>query len=160
MTGSRSPYTLGAMRSARPRPARWRAAVVVAAAVLAGAPAGVAVAKVRSATDHLAGVHFTLNGRALTLRLAPQKGRKPPDARKKLYGRSLRAACGLNGANGKPVPAGAAFLKFRWPRGSLTRKVRLPRDISAKAGWCIVETVTDGGDIAAVDLKLGHNPLE
>jgi len=132
----------------------------VAAAVCAGAPAGVALARVRSATDHLAGVRFTLDARTLTLRLAPQKGRTPPDARKKLYGHSLRAACGRNGADGKPVPAGAAFLKFRWPRGTLTRKVRLPRDVSAKAGWCIVETVTDGGDIAAVDLRLGHNPNE
>jgi hypothetical protein len=136
------------------------AAMVVAAAVLGGGPASVAAAKVRSATDHLAGVRFKLDARALTLRLAPQKGRKPPDVRKKLYGRSLRAACGLNAANGKPVPTGATFLKFRWPRDTLTRRIRLPRDISAKAGWCIVETVADGGDIAFVDFGLGHNPAE
>jgi hypothetical protein len=134
-------------------------AVAAALVVAVGAPA-VATAKVRSATDHLAGVRFTLNARNLTLRLAPQKGRTPPDARKKLYGKSLRASCGLNGANGKPVAKGATFLKFRWPSGSLTRKVRLPRDVSAKAGWCIVETVKDGGDIAAIDFKLGHNPFE
>ena len=133
---------------------------VAAALVAAVAAPGVATAKVRSATDHLAGVRFTLNARNLTLKLAPQKGHKPPDARKKLYGHQLRAACGLNGANGKPVAKGATFLKFRWERGRLTRKVRLPRDVSAKAGWCIVETVSDGGDIAAVDFRLGHNPAE
>jgi hypothetical protein len=133
-------------------------AVAVALAAAVGAP-GVATARVRSATDHLAGVRFTLNARNLTLTLAPQKGHTPPDARKKLYGRSLRASCGLNDANGRPVPTGVTFLKFRWERGRLRRKVRLPRDISATAGWCIVETVS-GGDIAFVDLKLGHNPDE
>lgn len=135
--------------------------VVVCAALLAavGAP-GVASAKVRTATDHLAGVRFTLNARNLTLRLAPQKGHTPPDARRKLYARELRASCGLNGANGKPVAKGVTFRRFLWTRGALTRRVRLPRDISAKAGWCIVETVRDGGDIAAIDFKLGHNPFE
>ena len=133
---------------------------VAAALVAAVAAPGVATAKVRTATDHLAGVRFTLNARNLTLTLAPQKGHKPPDVRKKLYGRSLRAACGLNGADAKPVAKGVTFLKFRWPQRTLTRKVRLPRDISATAGWCIVETVADGADIAAVDFRLGHNPSE
>ncbi|MEA2151403.1 MAG: hypothetical protein QOD69_3233 [Solirubrobacteraceae bacterium] len=134
--------------------------VACAAVVAAAGVPGVAAAKVRSATDHLSGVRFTLNGRALTLRLVPQAGRKPPDVRAKLYGHRLRASCGHNGPAGTPVAAGLTFIPFRWPRGTLTRKVHLSRDVSASPGWCIVEAVGDGGDIAAVDFKLGHNPVE
>ena len=142
------------------RTARLSLVVFCTALVAAVGAPGVATAKVRTATDHLAGVRFTLNARTLTLTLVPQKGHTPPDARKQLYGKSLRASCGLDDAKGRPVAKGATFLKFRWERGTLRRRVRLPRDISASAGWCIVETVPGGGDIAFVDLRLGHNPNE
>jgi hypothetical protein len=48
-------------------------------------------------------------------------------------------------------PAGAA---------ARTRTVRLPRDISATADWCVIEAARDGGAVAAVDFGLGHNPDE
>jgi hypothetical protein len=143
------------MRAAR----RCLLVVCAALAAAAGVP-GAAAANVRSATDHAAGVRFTLDGRALTLRLVPQAGHKPPDARRKLWGHRLRASCGHSGPAGNPLVAGLTFIPFRWPRGTLTRKVHLSRDVSASPGWCIVEAVSDGGDIAAVNFKVRPKPVE
>jgi hypothetical protein len=142
------------------RPARLSLLAVCAALAAAAGVPGVAAAQVRSATDLHSGVRFTLDGRALTLRLVPQAGRKPPDVRRKLWGHRLRASCGHSGPAGNPVAAGLTFIPFRWPRGTLTRKVHLSRDVSASPGWCIVEAVSDGGDIAAVNFKLDHKPVE
>lgn len=139
---------------------RAPASALALSCLLALAVPAVALAKTRTAIDHLAGVRFTLHGRALTTRIVPQATRKPADARKQLLGHKLRASCGMNGANGKPVAKGVTFVSFTWPRGRLTHRVRLPRDISAKAGWCIVEAVASGSDVANVDFKLGHNPFE
>jgi hypothetical protein len=139
------------------RPTRLSLAVIPALLVLAASPAG-AVAKTRTATDHLSGVRFTLKGRALTLRVVPQP--KPTAVREKLFGHRLHGVCGFNGADGHPVGTGVTAVTFTWKRGDLSRTVRLPRDISATADWCVVEAAGDGGDVAGVDFGLGHNPDE
>lgn len=118
-----------------------------------------AVATTRTATDHLNGVRFTLKGRTLTLRLVPQQGRTPPDARLRLFGRPLRAVCGAAGREGRSSGPGTASRAFTWKRGDLSRALTLSRNIAGRTRWCVVESRT-GSDVAAVDFKLGTNPGE
>jgi hypothetical protein len=120
---------------------------------------GTAGARTLTATDHLAGMRFVLSGRTLTLRIVSQPKGPPAAARKKLVGHRVRADCAPAARNGRADPAKAVHTIFRWPRTARSRRVRFPRDVSARARFCFVETPS-GADIALVDFRLGHNPFE
>jgi hypothetical protein len=126
---------------------------VAVVAMLLGAGLVLAVpatAGVLSRTDTGAGVSFRLDGRVLTVGIVPQPDSSPPDARRKLFGRHMRAACGVSLTR----PAGAVHRTRRWPEGRLHLTYRFPRDLSGSARFCLLEG-RDGGDVAVVRFPRG-----
>jgi hypothetical protein len=129
---------------------RGRLAVVagLAGVVLA---ASAAVATTRSATDRESGLRFRLEGRVLTVSLAPQPGREPPDARDELWGERVRAACSTSYL--RPIGRRRAVHVVRlWPDGAHHVAFYFGRDISTRVKWCIVEE-PGGGDIGFAALQ-------
>lgn len=133
---------------------------VLAAALVASlalAPAAGA-ASTRTATDHVAGLRFSLSGKRLTLRITTQYRDKKTAAVTLLPGRGVKVSCGTKAASGKPNSSLVARASGTWSKSAKSRTFMLSRDVAAKASWCMVQTSTT---IAAyVDLALGHNPAE
>src|SRR4051812_6280802 len=121
---------------------RARAALVVVLVIaLLAVPAS---ADVKRSKDHKVGVTFRLNGTHLSMKLSDQVD---PRAAKKLLGKKVVAACGTRPDGGKVYDA-----IFVWPADKSAMGVELKRDISAKAAYCLLETVK-GSDIAVVKFK-------
>lgn len=121
-------------------------AACLATATLAVA-AGASTSPVR--LDRLHGVRFELSGSVLTVALAPQPGRTPPDVRRQLWGKRIRAVCAPT-FNPREAPRSAVRAVRLWPRGALEVRYRFPRDVSSNVKWCLLEDV-NGGDVAGVD---------
>ena len=107
--------------------------------LLASAP--VAEAVERRANDREARIRFTLDGRALAVRLL---SRAPRSVRRELFGNRIRAVCGTNFAFDRGVKVRRTRL---WPVGRRTFRFRFRRDISRRVKWCLLEH-TRGGDVA------------
>jgi hypothetical protein len=133
--------------------------IVLAAAVTTLALAPVAdAASTRTATDHLAGLKFTLTGKRITLRITTQYRTRKSAAVTLLPGKGVKVSCGTKSAAGKPNSPLVARASGTWSKSARSRSFTLSRDIATKASWCLVQTKTS---IAGyVDLKLGHNPAE
>ena len=115
------------------------------------APAAVAAVSV-TRVDESNGVRFHLNGRRLTLRLAPQRGSSPPDVRRDVWGKGVQAVCSATFSQRR---AGRIALSARavvWPRGARTLRLRLDRDVSSQVRWCLLE-VDGGSDVASVTFR-------
>jgi hypothetical protein len=131
----------------------------LAAATLAGAAgqAAAAATPARSGVDHRAGVTIALQGSRLEARILAGPGRA------KLQGRRVSVACAPRyprsptGTDAKDAGL-VTSVTARWPKGRSRLTVTLPRDLSADARWCLVET--RDGDVALVDFALGTNPYE
>jgi hypothetical protein len=134
---------MGAMR---------RIALTVLLAVIAACAAAPAQAASRDATDHLAGLRFSLVGKRLTLKLT---GKQQAAAR--VRGKRIRVSCASAAAN-KPNSPLVARGSAVWGRRSSSRGFTLSRDVSAKAKWCMVQTTST--IVSYVDLQLGRNPRE
>ncbi len=114
------------------------------------APAAVAAVSV-TRVDESNGVRFHLNGRRLTLRLAPQRGSSPPDVRRDVWGKGVQAVCSATFSQRR---AGRVALSSAvvWPRGARTVRLRLDRDVSSQVRWCLLE-VDGGSDVASVTFR-------
>jgi hypothetical protein len=115
--------------------------VALAVSTLAVAPAS---ADIKRSKDHKAGVTFRLNSTHLSMKLSDQVD---PRAAKKLLGKRVTAACGTKKTGGKVY-----YVTFEWPVDRSSFAVDLKGDISAKAAYCLLETVK-GSDIAVVEFK-------
>jgi uncharacterized protein DUF6636 len=114
---------------------------------------GSTLAATRSSTDKRHGVDFVLRGHLLTATVKPQPIADAPDVRQDLQGRRVTAVCGTNLSEGKGV---TTYRARRWPKNRLALKYWLPRDVSARVRWCVLETGRTGGDVAGVVFKR-HN---
>jgi hypothetical protein len=126
--------------------------LLLTATVATAVTADPAAAASRKASDGLAGLRFSLDGKRLTLELTGKQ-----QAAKRLRGRRIRVSCATAAAvkpNSKLVARGSGV----WGRTARTRSFTLSRDVSAKAKWCLVQT--SDSIISYVDLALGHNPRE
>jgi len=102
---------------------------------------------VRRAEDPHTPFRFTLTGRVLLVDLKPGSDQSPPDRRLAgVQGRRVVTACGtsLRERHGTTT-----VRRTPWPRHARSLHVRLPRDVSAAARFCVLEE-PDGTDIAAV----------
>jgi hypothetical protein len=137
---------------------RAAAVAVTTIATLALAPAAAPAATTRKATDHIAGLAFSLQGKRLTLTITPKHRSAKEAAGPILRGRVVSVSCGTDNASGHPNSKLVARGTGRWGRKQTTRAFRLSRDVAASADWCLVSA---GGRIAGyVDLALGTNPRE
>ena len=114
------------------------------------APTAVAAASV-TRVDESNGVRFHLNGRRLTLRLAPQRGSSPPDVRRDVWGKGIQAVCSATFSQRRAGNI-AESAELVWPRGKKTLRVRLDRDVSSRVRWCLLEG-DSGGDVASVTFR-------
>jgi hypothetical protein len=137
---------------------RAAAIAVTTIATLAFAPGAVSAASARTATDHISGLTFSLQGKRLTLKIVPKATSKKEAAGPILRGRMVTVSCGTESAAGHPNSKLVARGSGRWAAKQKRRAFGLSRDIATKADWCLVSA---GGRIAGyVDLNLGHNPRE
>lgn len=97
--------------------------------------------------DRSHGLRFTLAGSVLTVGLVPANG-KPPDARKRLWGKRIRGICSPSFSPQEP-PRVVRTVAL-WPRGQEKLSFSFERDIAARATWCLLEGVS-GVDVAGVD---------
>ena len=123
---------------------------IASAGVLALLLTGSSLAATRVATDSFGGVEFRLDGHLLTATIKPQPIRDPSDFGDDLMGRKVTAACGTRLAARRGV---STHRTRRWPADRLFLKFWLPRDVSARVRWCVLETGASGGDVAAVVFK-------
>ena len=127
-----------------------RALFMCIAAVLAAVAADEALAATRTATDDKAGVKFRIQGHLLSATILPNTGAIISDTAQELQGRRVTAVCGTNLTTGR---GRTTHRPRRWPRGRATLKFWLPRDVSAHARWCVLETGRTGADVAGVIFK-------
>ena len=116
-------------------------ALLAALILLLGAqPAGAAT---RQGTDRDAGVRFTLENRALTVRLLRWA---PGRVRRQVLGKRVRATCL------RYVPVVKVTAIRSWPADRRSRRYRFRRNISRSVAWCLLER-RNGDDIAFVNLR-------
>ena len=120
-----------------------RAILLCVGVLLAAVPA--ADAATRHGTDRDASIRFVLDDRVLTLRLLTVASKSD---RRRVQGRSIRAACGTDFA----FTRGVRVREIRtWRLGRAYLRLRFDRDISRRAKWCLLE-YPRGGDVAFVNL--------
>lgn len=130
-----------------------RAALIVAAfaSLVAMSLPTDAGAVTRTKLDRGNELRFTLKGSELTLAIVDLPNRiSHPTIQSDLFGKRLWVGCGSSfRAVTRNSVVGAAV---RWPRGAGSFSVRLKRDISRRAKWCLVESRGKfaGGDLAFV----------
>lgn len=132
---------------------RRRSALIVAGlagliTVLLSAGAGAAT---RTKLDRGNELRFTLKGSELTLTIVDRPNVfKSPTIQSDLFGKRVWAGCGRSFRTvNRNTFVGSVV---EWPRGAGSTSVRLDRDISRRAKWCLVESRGKfaGGDIAFV----------
>ena len=120
-----------------------RAIVLFVAVLLAAAPA--AEAATRRGTDRDASIRFVLVGRSLTVSLLAAA---PKSDRRRVQGRRIRFVCGTD----FDFTRGVRVREIRtWRPGRTRLRLRLDRDISRRAKWCLLEHPR-GGDLAFANL--------
>lgn len=132
---------------------RLRAALLVG--VLVGLTAALISPSAGAATwtklDRGNELRFKLKGSKLTLTIVERHNViRSPTTQSELFGKRLWVGCGTSfrGVNRDTVVGALA----RWPRGAESISVRLDRDISRRAKWCLAESRGEfaGGDLAFV----------
>lgn len=73
-----------------------------------------------------------------------------PTTRQSLYGKSVGIACGTSFRH---FGATAVRRLAHWPAGNASLSVRVERDISERAKWCVLEARPGGSDIAFVSFR-------
>ncbi|MDO8186073.1 hypothetical protein Q5424_25200 [Conexibacter sp. JD483] len=121
------------------------------ALLLLAAAAPAADAARRSGVDRGTQVRLTLDGRVLTAKLVtPRSGAVFSHRWGEQRATRLFAACGTTFKPIEPSQRSRyAYARGRWPLDARRATFRLPRDISARASWCLLEG-PDGGDYAFV----------
>ena len=127
-------------------------------AAATAAPTATAAAPTHAATDHIAGLRYTLQGKRLTLHVVATHHSRALAAGPKVRGHAVRVTCGTPVASPTPNSSNVSRGTARWPATAATVRLTLSRNLYAKARWC---TVYRGGTVvSSVDFKLGHNPAE
>jgi hypothetical protein len=132
---------------------RLRAALLVG--VMVGVTAALVPPGASAATwtklDRRNELRFKLKGSELTLTIIERRNFiRIPTTRRELFGKRLWVGCGTSfRAVNRDTVVGAVV---RWPHGAESISVRLDRDISRRAKWCLVESRGEfaGGDLAFV----------
>lgn len=145
----------------------WRCALLLVSLVLTTLLlAADADAATRTKLDRWSDLRFTLERSSLTLTIRDQEGLvQNPRIQSELFGKRVWVGCGTSFRSSARKTVARAVV--RWPRGAKSIAVRLDRDISRGAKWCVVEGTGkfSGGDIANVSfyvaepgrrLALGH----
>jgi hypothetical protein len=131
---------------------------IAAVAALAVALPASAASGSHTATDHIAGLRFTLTGKRLALRITTQNQGKKVAAGPQVKGKKVSLDCGTKAASGKPNSKLVARGGGKWAKGANAATFRLSRDLGGNAAWCLLQS---GGRIVAyVDFSLGRNPTE
>jgi hypothetical protein len=135
-----------------------RATVLALIALSAAAVPATATAAPRKATDGIAALKFTLDGRQLALKISGRPHSKKESAKRLLPGKRVNVTCGTKNAAGQPNTKLLARGSRVWARTATSQTFRLSRNIAAKADWCMVQ----GGAtiVSYVDLNLGRNPRD
>ena len=118
------------------------------AAVYLGVSAAPAPAAV--AVDPVHDLRYVLKGVNLTVRLVPAEDGSMPAVRRRLWGESVDAICSPQFAlRGRPRVVTSTRL---WPRGARQLTFTLPRDISKRVAWCLLER-DRGEDVSGVNFR-------
>lgn len=121
--------------------------VVLAAACMWGLGLAPAQAATRSKLGEDE-IRFTLSGKALTVAIVDRKNFiQDPSPQEELYGKRVEMGCGTSFRRSR---RGLVGKRVDWSVGARSVTVRLGRDISRSAKWCLVEEGRGGGDIGFV----------
>ena len=113
-----------------------RLAAVALGAFLLALPAS-AGAAVKSGVDRHGGMRLTLNGRVLTAEiLRTPHHHRDPTTEEQLFGKRIDAICS---PHSRPSPRGVLIRTQLWPAGASRMSFVFGRDISRRAGWCLIE---------------------
>jgi hypothetical protein len=121
---------------------------LVVVTFLALAPA--ADAAVRKKLDRDNEVRFELHGMQLSMAIVDrERFTQSPTIESELLGQKVRVGCATSFRASR---ASVVMEVLRWPADSRSASVRLARDISRRAKWCLIEMTGRyvGGDIAFV----------
>jgi hypothetical protein len=124
--------------------------VIARAAILACCLLALAVPEasgaVRERTDRDSGVRFRLDGTSLKVTLPG--GPAGARVRNRVWGKRVVGAC-ASGLDPLKLWTQRVHSSLTWPAGAMSVTYSFPRDVSARALWCLVEDDTD--DVAAVN---------
>ena len=127
-----------------------RRALLVSCLALTTCAVSAAPVTAAVAVDPLHGLRYVLKGAKLTVRLVPAADGSLPAVRKRLWGRPIDAICSPQFAL-RRRPRVVMATRF-WPRGVTRLTFVLPRDISKRVAWCLLER--DGGeDVSGVNFR-------